>query len=609
MQTTMVTHNIIRRALELLQRARFLRAAPDADLEDLEDAELATDVARDLLRQATAISKVRDKRRMRIGYGDMPHPKHSWWRHLLTLEGPSHDGAWIRFAGVSRQLYDEIVAVASEHPDFRARPDKQLRRGRPMVMGSQDAIGLALRYMIGMSETVGLMSAFFVSSECIAQKLQEGLDMLLWALQRHPDAFVRWPTKEEQEVYSQVIGEHGSDPLPDGLCSKKVMGWVDGFAVRISKPGDKERERMFYSQKHTGCVISNLIAFSPQGTILWYNVNVPGSINDTDACRPLTGLLRDGSRTIINGAMLGDVAFKGEVSGANEVYLTPATTRKFTQTDTVGEALALGFWVLGKRQSVEVRIYACGGRVHRRRCHRSFGITLLSLPFPEPLATLHPYTHCSGPSPASSAPSGAWRRTSLPTRSAARRSCSSPCTCISCVCGTAPRRSSAPCTGRQAAWAWTPQMSGRAWRPSQRRRHRPTRRCWQLLPPPPPPTSFPPTMRATPPLPALSRRRRRRRRSTTPWHATPASTRPGLRTKTLAFGAHAHAAGRAASPPRRRASARAAPPRPKVATARIDSRFCRVTMADCRRRQACGLRAGGSERNLKRTAVCAQEDT
>lgn len=352
----MVTGSIVRQAFELLRAARDLRAKPSADLKDLMDAELAQDEARELLQKAIAITKVRNKRRMRIGYGDMPHPKYSWWRHLLTLKGPAHDGAWIRFAGVSRQLYDEIVAAASQHPDYCARPEQQrLGRGRPMVMGSQDAIGLALRYMIGMSETVGLMSAFYVSSECVAKKLEEGLDLLLWALQRHPDAFVKWPSKEEQEAYSQVIGEHGADPLPEGLCSKKIIGWVDGFAVRISKPGDKEQERMFYSSKHQGCVISNLIAFSPQGTILWFKVNVPGSINDTDACRGLTGKLRSGSRTIINGAMLGDVAFKGEASGANEVYLTPATTHTFTETNTVGDALTLGYWVLGKRQSVEVR--------------------------------------------------------------------------------------------------------------------------------------------------------------------------------------------------------------------------------------------------------------
>jgi len=244
--------------------------------------------------------------------------------------------------------------VASDHPDYRARPEKQSGAGRPMAMGSQDALGLALRYMIGMSETVGLMSAFYVSSETICKQLGHGLRLLLYALQAHPDGAVHWPTKKEQKVHATVIAEHGKSPLPEGLCSKRVICWVDGFAVCIDKPSDKEVERMWYAHKHQGCVASNLFAFDSRGRIIWFSVNIPGSVNDTEACRPLTSLLLDKARTILNGSALGDVAFKGEASGANEVYLTPATTHLFTTTPTVGEALALGYWVLGKRQSVEV---------------------------------------------------------------------------------------------------------------------------------------------------------------------------------------------------------------------------------------------------------------
>ena len=349
----MVTASILRRALELQRLAAALHSKPDADVEDFFDAEAAQEAAAHLLRDFKAITTLRNKRRMRVGYGAMPHPRHSWWRHLLKLRGAEWDGAWIRFAGVSRELYDELVDVAAAHPDFCARPEDQKTAGRPMVIGSQDAIGLALRYMIGMCETVGLMSAFYASSECVNKALDHGTDLLLWALQRHPDAYVRWPSKEEQEAYNTVIEEHG-DPLPEGLCSKRVFGWVDGFAVPITKPSDKEAERMWYAAKHQRCVASNVFAFTPQGTIMWFRVNVPGSVNDTDACRPLTAKILDEQRTIVHGVVMGDVAFKGDVSGANEAYLTPATTHKCAATTTVGDALTLGYWVLGKRQSVEV---------------------------------------------------------------------------------------------------------------------------------------------------------------------------------------------------------------------------------------------------------------
>jgi len=387
----MVTASILRRALELQRLAAMLRSRPDCDVEDLSDAMAAEEAAAQLLRDFKTITTLRNKRRMRVGYGAMPHPRHSWWRHLLKLRGAEWDGAWIRFAGVSRELYDELVAVASQHPDFKARPEDEKKVGRPMVIGSQDAIGLALRYMIGMCETVGLMSAFFASSECVNKALDHGLELLLWALQRHPDAYVRWPTKEEQQVYCTVIKEHGSDALPDDLCSKRVFGWVDGFAVPITKPSDKEAARMWYAAKHQRCVASNVFAFTPQGTIMWFRVNVPGSINDTDACRPLTAKILDEQRTIAHGVVMGDVAFKGEVSGASEAYLTPATVHKCTATTTVGDALALGYWVLGKRQSVEVRMHENHSILSRT--HTYFHSSSLRTPPSPPLLRPAPVGH------------------------------------------------------------------------------------------------------------------------------------------------------------------------------------------------------------------------
>lgn len=349
--------DFVRKALELQRLAVNLRSRPGCDIEDLSDAVHADMEAARLLESAQNITKLRNTRRMRIGYGDMPNPHCSFWRHLLGL-GPESNGAWVRFCGVSRVLYDELDLIAQAHPDYKGRfvashLGQPRPRGRPMVMGSQDAIGLALRYMIGMSETVGLMSGFYVSSETICSKLNEGLKLLLWALQRHPDAVVRWPTKEEQAVHAAIITSHGSDPLPAGLCAKLPFIWVDGFAVSITKPADKELERMWYAHKHGTTVASNLYAFTPDGLIVWYNVNVPGSVNDTEACKELTAIMLDRARTIDYGVCLGDVAFRGETSGANEVYLTPATTHKFTATTTVGDALTLGYWVLGHRQSVE----------------------------------------------------------------------------------------------------------------------------------------------------------------------------------------------------------------------------------------------------------------
>lgn len=45
----------------------------------------------------------------RIHSSDMPPPDRSWWRFLLTR---GSDGAWVRFAGMTKALFDELVLLA-----------------------------------------------------------------------------------------------------------------------------------------------------------------------------------------------------------------------------------------------------------------------------------------------------------------------------------------------------------------------------------------------------------------------------------------------------------------------------------------------------------------
>lgn len=355
----MATADVLRTASYLQrQAARLRQPGTDGDAPDLVQlalADAADAVAAASLASSATIVRIRNQARVAFHKGDMPDAGFSMWRHLLTLDGPAHNGAWIRFTGVSRDIYDELVQLASKHESYRARPDV-VPPGGHWVMGSQDALGLALRYMVSTDDTIGLMVAFYCSSSLISGKLKEGLTLLWYALQRHPDAYVRFLSKAEQVVHGEVImshGKFGGNGLSPTLCDYIVFGWVDGFAVPITRPDTKERERMWYACKHQACVASNLVALDSQGLIMWYKVNIPGSINDTDACAELTELLRDPSITVKKGVLMGDAAFgAGAASGAHEAYLSPKTVIELTAS--TGDAAALGYWLLARRQAVEV---------------------------------------------------------------------------------------------------------------------------------------------------------------------------------------------------------------------------------------------------------------
>lgn len=347
------------------------------------------------------IKNVRDSQVHRIHSSDMPPPDRSWWRFLLAR---GSDGAWVRFAGMTKALFDELVLLARGHPEFVDRDDYagdayappgasgKRKRGGQRVMGGVDAMGLACRYIFGMSETVGLMSSFFVTTTTISDNLALGRKLLLYALRLHPDAEVRWPTLEEQKQFARLIAQNGCNQLPDGLADCFPFIWVDGVCYPTKKTGIPEIDRMMFSgKKHIGplssyCAIlasptatarysktassttplpatlpsflpffadciNNLYAFSPFGLIVWQNLNNPGSYNDTDLCKPLTDILLDAALTIKNFVALADVAFKGE--GADRAYLTLASAASHTASAAPGALGALCLWLLSKRNAVE----------------------------------------------------------------------------------------------------------------------------------------------------------------------------------------------------------------------------------------------------------------
>ena len=204
------------------------------------------------------IKKVRDTQVHRIRQSDMPPADRSWWRWLLVH---GSDGAWVRFAGMTKTLFDELVLLARAHPEFVDREDYssdayappgasgKRKRGGQRVMGGVDAMGLACRYIFGMSETVGLMSSFFVSTTTISDSLALGRKLLLFALRLHPDAEVRWPSIEEQKKFARLIAQNGSNHLPAGLADCHPFIWVDGVCYPTKKTGIAEVDRMMYSGK------------------------------------------------------------------------------------------------------------------------------------------------------------------------------------------------------------------------------------------------------------------------------------------------------------------------------------------------------------------------
>lgn len=78
---------------------------------------------------------------------------------------------------------------------------------------------------------------------------------------------------------------------------------------------------MFYSGKAHCVSVSCVFIVSTEGTILWANVNQPGSWHDMKVCEPLLIKLRENPCLLPEGwAILGDVGFRSHAT--EDIFLT-----------------------------------------------------------------------------------------------------------------------------------------------------------------------------------------------------------------------------------------------------------------------------------------------
>ena len=116
-------------------------------------AEMRADAAR-LERLSIKLKAMRDAGRLYISKDDIPPIEFSLWRWILTR---GSEGAMIRFTGLSRALFNELVLLASqaegwtERVDYYAAPGAggKRKRGGQLLMGGADCMALALRYIFG----------------------------------------------------------------------------------------------------------------------------------------------------------------------------------------------------------------------------------------------------------------------------------------------------------------------------------------------------------------------------------------------------------------------------------------------------------------------------
>ncbi|QRW24360.1 DDE superfamily endonuclease [Rhizoctonia solani] len=135
---------------------------------------------------------------------------------------------------------------------------------------------------------VALQVVFALVPSTVLRYINFALDILLEILKEIPEAHLAWPTEAKMQENSHLITrKHCGAKYLDG-----AFGFMDGLNLPLQASGDHNKQNANYNgwlHKH---VISNIIVFLPEGTIMVAVMNAPGSWHDSNMAWPIYDLLR-----------------------------------------------------------------------------------------------------------------------------------------------------------------------------------------------------------------------------------------------------------------------------------------------------------------------------
>jgi hypothetical protein len=219
------------------------------------------------------------------------------FRHILAYVDPNW-GAW-------RDGYTDATRTAR-------------RPGRPHNLDGASCIALVLAWLSTTAQAKYLELVFGCTHTDVSRDLEDGIQELLAALRRCPDAEIMWPTREEMNIFSALItcqAAYGLPPLPFSPCM-----WTDGLRLTMLQKDCPIEQNLFYNGWTKTEGILCLLTFLPNGRICHANLNLPNKFNDRMAAVSLVQRLRDPAANPDHHTSLTDVGFASVAT--NDVFTT-----------------------------------------------------------------------------------------------------------------------------------------------------------------------------------------------------------------------------------------------------------------------------------------------
>ena len=224
---------------------------------------------------------------------------------------------------------------------------------------------MTLRWITGGGDITSLHATYGISRSRCYQLLTLGHQKLLQTLRRHPLAQVLWPAADQIKEYALQILNKGKRFF--GQQSFKTrwprflrcipFAWVDGSVFSIPKPYHFLKQARWYSGKHKLHCCNNIFVFAPDGLIIYYKINSPGSFHDLKVSSVLINdCLKDPTMTPRGYGIFGDVGFRKASIQRNILTILKQNDSFWKRTDNMRERAwekRTEKWIFTHRMAVE----------------------------------------------------------------------------------------------------------------------------------------------------------------------------------------------------------------------------------------------------------------
>lgn len=201
-----------------------------------------------------------------------------------TLFGSGSDQALITMTGIDQRAFryllprfnTDYIRFSPYGKDCRIVL-RTANQGRPRTLGADACLGLVLSWYRTRGSCFVLCILFGITASVCHLFLRFGRRILVRILKKDSLARVTPPDDEEVKFLQRIIAE--KYPL-----LSDVYAVADGLKLLLQQSGDSVIQNMFYNGWTHDHYVSNIFVFAPNGLIIFYAINAPGSMHDSQIC-------------------------------------------------------------------------------------------------------------------------------------------------------------------------------------------------------------------------------------------------------------------------------------------------------------------------------------